>query len=172
MKARSALFALSLVGALCAGQAVHAATPTVPVVKGERLVETGFATWYGGHRAWHRTASGERFEPSLMTAAHRNLPLGTMVRVTDLVTGRSVVVRVNDREPPHGRRCIDLSEGAATALGIHHQGVAHVTITAIEAADPVEVAEAPTPSGGPAAAVGDAPAAAATRPVHPRRARH
>jgi rare lipoprotein A len=169
MKARSALFALSLIGALCAGQAVHAATPTVPVVKGERLVETGVATWYGGHRVWNRTASGERFEPTKMTAAHRNLPLGTIVRVTDLATGRSVVVRVNDREPPHGRRCIDLSEGAATALGIHHQGVAHVTITAIEAADPVEVAEAPTPAVEPAAV--DVPAAP-TRPVRHRRAHH
>lgn len=167
MQARSALFALSLVGALCAGHTVRAAATALPAANGERLVETGFATWYGGHRAWHRTASGERFEPTKMTAAHRNLPLGTIVRVTDLATGRSVVVRVNDREPPHGRRCIDLSEGAATALGIHHQGVAHVTITAIEATDPVEVAEAPTPA---AAVAPDAPAP--TRPVHRRRAHH
>jgi len=164
MQARSAFFALSLVGALCAGQAARAGTVALPAApSGERLVETGFATWYGGHRAWHRTASGERFEPAKMTAAHRNLPLGTVVRVTDLATGRSVVVRVNDREPPHGRRCIDLSEGAATALGIHHRGVAHVTITALNQSDAVEVAEAPTPV---------VTTASATSPLHHRRARH
>src|SRR5271163_3787374 len=147
MSARSALLALSFIGALVASQPSHAGTVALtPGAAGERLVETGFATWYGGHRAWHRTASGERFEPAKLTAAHRNLPLGTVVRVTDLATGRSVVVRVNDREPPHGRRCIDLSEGAATVLGIHQRGVAHVTITAITASDAVEVAEAPVPA--------------------------
>ena len=147
MQAAPALFALSLVGALCTGPAAHAGTVALPTAQsGERLVETGYATWYGGHRAWHRTASGERFEPAKLTAAHRNLPLGTMVRVTDLATGRSVVVRVNDREPPHGRRCIDLSEGAANALGIHGRGVARVTITALNQTDPVEVAEAPAPA--------------------------
>jgi rare lipoprotein A len=146
MQARSALIVLSLLGTLGAAPSVRAATATLPVAhSGERLVETGFATWYGGHRLWHRTASGERFEPAKMTAAHRNLPLGTVVRVTDLATGRSVVVRVNDREPPHGRRCIDLSEGAATVLGIHGRGVAHVTITALASGDAVEVAEAPVP---------------------------
>ena len=164
MRARSALLALSFIGALTAGQPVRAATATLPAVAAnEKLVETGFATWYGGHHAWHRTASGERFEPASLTAAHRNLPLGTVVRVTDLATGRSVVVRVNDREPPHGRRCIDLSEGAATALGIHHRGVAHVTITALNQSDAVEVAEAPTPA---------VTTASATPPVHHRQARH
>jgi rare lipoprotein A len=159
-----ALFAVSLVGALCAGPAVRAAAAGLPATQnGERLIETGFATWYGGHHAWHRTASGERFEPAKMTAAHRNLPLGTIVRVTDLVTGRSVVVRVNDREPPHGRRCIDLSEGAANALGIRGRGVAHVTITALNQADPVEVAEAPSP---------ETAAEKITAPVRHRRTRH
>jgi rare lipoprotein A len=164
MQARVALFALSLVGGLCTGHAARAGTLALPAApSGERLVETGFATWYGGHHAWHRTASGERFEPAKMTAAHRNLPLGTMVRVTDLATGRSVVVRVNDREPPHGRRCIDLSEGAANVLGIHGRGVAHVTITALNQSDPVEVAEAPAPVA--------TPVETAVQP-HRRRARH
>jgi len=158
------LLALSFIGALTAGQPVRAATATLPAVAAnEKLVETGFATWYGGHHAWHRTASGERFEPASLTAAHRNLPLGTVVRVTDLATGRSVVVRVNDREPPHGRRCIDLSEGAANVLGIHRSGVAHVTITALDPGDAVEVAEAPVPAIAPI----DVKA-----PVRHRRARH
>jgi rare lipoprotein A len=82
-----------------------------------------------------------------MTAAHRSLRLGTVVRVTDQASGRSVVVKVNDREPPHGVRCIDLSEGAALALGIHQRGVARVTITAVAGeAEATEVAEAPDPS--------------------------
>ena len=95
------------------------------------------------------TSSGERFDPRLMTAAHRSLPLGTMVRVTDRYSGRSIVVRVNDREPPHGERCIDLSEGAARALGFHNQGIAHVTISVINAPDDVEVAEAPDDAVAP-----------------------
>lgn len=154
MRARTAVTALSLAGALLAGIQARADTPAAPAKPAasptpqpaERVIETGFATWYGGHHAWHRTASGERFVPSMMTAAHRSIPLGTMVRVTDLASGRSVVVKVNDREPPHGRRCIDLSEGAATVLGIHRQGVAHVTIAAVNPNDDVEVAEAPDPA--------------------------
>jgi rare lipoprotein A len=152
MRARAAFFVLSVVGAVCASQSACAGAAAVPgAAPAEKLIETGVATWYGGHTAWHRTASGERFEPQKLTAAHRSLPLGTMVRVTDLATGRSVVVRVNDREPPHGRRCIDLSEGAGKVLGIHRRGVAHVTITALEPGDAVEVAEAPIET--PAAAI-------------------
>jgi rare lipoprotein A len=83
-----------------------------------------------------------------MTAAHRFIPLGTLVRVTDQATGRSVVVRVNDREPPHGRRVIDLAEGAAMALGIHSAGYARVRISELGQAagadgEPTEVAEVP-----------------------------
>jgi rare lipoprotein A len=160
MRARTAFVALSIAGALCANQPACAGAAALPApATAEKLIETGVATWYGGHTVWHRTASGERFEPQNLTAAHRSLPLGTIVRVTDLATGRSVVVRVNDREPPHGRRCIDLSEGAGKVLGIHRRGVARVTITALDPSDAVEVAEAPT----------EAPAAAATPLVHHRR---
>jgi rare lipoprotein A len=109
----------------------------------EKLIETGKATWYGRRHSHSYTVSGERFDPSQLTAAHRSLPIGAMVRVTDRDTGRSVVVRVNDREPPHGKRCIDLSEGAAQALGIRDQGVANVAISAVVPGDAVEVAEAP-----------------------------
>jgi rare lipoprotein A len=109
----------------------------------EALIETGKATWYGLRHSHHYTVSGERFDPSQLTAAHRSLPIGALVRVTDRDTGRSVVVRVNDREPPHGSRCIDLSEGAAQALGIRQQGVANVAISSVTPDDAVEVAEAP-----------------------------
>jgi rare lipoprotein A len=121
----------------------------------ETVLDSGEATWYGPRHAGRRTTSGERFDPRRMTAAHPSLPLGTIVRVTDVATGRSVIVRVNDREPPHGVRCIDLSEGAATALGIHGRGVAEVTLSAVKTDEaPVEVAEAPddsAPIDGPRA---------------------
>jgi rare lipoprotein A len=123
-------------------QAQAKAQPARPVA--ETLLDQGEATWYGGWHTGRLTSNGERFDPRKMTAAHPSLPLGTMVRVTDMSTGRSVIVRVNDREPPHGVRCIDLSEGAAIALGIHSRGVAEVKLTAVEPRDSVvEVADAP-----------------------------
>jgi rare lipoprotein A len=99
-----------------------------------RWSEWGEASWYGKYHAGRRTTSGERFDPRKMTAAHPTLPLGTWVKVTDDATGKSVTVRINDREPPHGVRAIDLSQGAAAKLGIVSRGLADVTI---------EVAEAP-----------------------------
>ena len=120
---------------------------------GETILDQGEATWYGGRHQGLRTFSGERFDKNKLTAAHPSLPIGTMVRVTDVATGRSIIVRVNDREPPHGVRCIDLSEGAAMLLGIHGRGVAEVTLTSVapDAAEaaPVEVAEAPDDAVAP-----------------------
>jgi rare lipoprotein A len=141
---------------------VTAAAAQPPMLK-SAVLDSGEATWYGPRHAGRRTYSGERFDPRKMTAAHPTLPIGTMVRVTDMATGRSVIVRVNDREPPHGVRCIDLSEGAALALGIHGRGVAEVTLTAAEQqAAPVEVAEAPE-DGADAAAPHNGSARAAGR---------
>ncbi|WP_375457395.1 septal ring lytic transglycosylase RlpA family protein [uncultured Methylobacterium sp.] len=77
--------------------------------------QSGAASWYG---SGHRTASGERFNPNGMTAAHRSLPFGTRVRVENARTGRSVVVRINDRGPFVRGRIIDLSRGSARALGM------------------------------------------------------
>lgn len=105
--------------------------------------EVGEASWYG---AWHhgrRTSSGAVFDMNAMTAAHATLPLGSRVRVTLQGTGRSVVVTVNDRQPPKGVRVIDLSRGAAQRLGIVDRGVGWVAITPARDEEPVEVAEAP-----------------------------
>jgi rare lipoprotein A len=77
--------------------------------------QSGNASWYG---SGHRTANGERFNPNGMTAAHRSLPFGTRVRVENRHTGRSVVVRINDRGPFVRGRIIDLSRGSARALGM------------------------------------------------------
>jgi rare lipoprotein A len=89
---------------------------------------TGTASFY-----WQgqRTATGEHFNPEGMTAAHRSLPFGTRVRVTHLGNGRSVDVRINDRGPFVGGRIIDLSRGAAGALGMRNQGVARVKVTVL-----------------------------------------
>lgn len=74
----------------------------------------GVGDGYGGRR----TASGETMNPGAMTAAHRTLPFGSVVRVTNIATGRSVTVRINDRGPYKAGRCIDLSHRAARALGM------------------------------------------------------
>ncbi|MDJ0800030.1 MAG: septal ring lytic transglycosylase RlpA family protein [Calothrix sp. MO_167.B12] len=88
----------------------------------------GLASFYGYDGSSNKTASGERFHPEAMTAAHRSLPFGTKVRVTNPRNGRSVVVRINDRGPFIRGRVIDLSYGAARVLGIIRRGVAPVRI--------------------------------------------
>jgi len=91
--------------------------------------QQGEASWYGLKFAGRRTASGEIFDPSQLTAAHRTLPFGTRLRVSDLATGRSVVVRVNDRGPFAHGRIIDLSRAAAERIGLVASGVTQVRLT-------------------------------------------
>jgi rare lipoprotein A len=105
----------------CAGIAAAHAEPAVT---------TGVASFYGYESGPH-TASGERFDPNAMTAAHRTLPFGTLVRVT--YQGRAVVVRINDRGPFVRGRDIDLSEGAARRIGL--PGVGPVTIEVLRPRD-------------------------------------
>ncbi len=105
--------------------------------------ESGEASWYGPRHEGRRTTSGEVFNSNRFTAAHASLPLGTYVRVTDVDSGRSVVVKVNDREPPHGVRCIDLSHAAAARLGIVQRGIADVTLAPATRDEATELAEAP-----------------------------
>ena len=119
------------------------AAPSLAHARDAGWAETGEASWYGPGLAGQRTSSGQRFDPNAMTAAHTTLPLGTRVRVTRKDTGASIVVSVNDRLPPHRRRIIDLSHGAATRLGIAQRGIAWVTLTPASPGDVEEVAEAP-----------------------------
>src|SRR5580698_8577215 len=91
----------------------------------------GIATWYGAVRQGHRTASGERFDEMAMTAAHKTLPFGTLVRVVNLKTNKSVVVRVNDRGQLPADHVIDLSYAAAAELNIVKTGVAPVRLDVI-----------------------------------------
>jgi rare lipoprotein A len=88
--------------------------------------QTGGASWYGPDHDGKVTANGEHFDMHEMTAAHRSLAFGTIVRVHSAATGRMVKVRINDRGPFEKRRIIDLSAAAAEALGIHEKGVASV----------------------------------------------
>jgi rare lipoprotein A len=88
----------------------------------------GRASFYGPGFAGRKTASGAIFRPEQLTAAHRTLPLGTRVRVTNLSNGQSVLVTINDRGPYIRGRHIDLSVAAARAIGMLHRGVAEVVI--------------------------------------------
>jgi len=106
-----------------------APTPTATTAPPRTGVyETGFASWYGKALAGHKTASGERFDPSKLTAAHRTLRLGTVVDVRRTDNGRVVRVRINDRGPVSHRFVIDLSSEAARRLGMLRMGVAPVEL--------------------------------------------
>ena len=92
----------------------------------------GAASWYGPEFHGRRTASGERFDMHTLTAAHRTLPFDTRVRVTNQANDKSVVVRINDRGPFHGKRVLDLSREAARKIGLMSHGVGRVTVEVLE----------------------------------------
>ena len=94
----------------------------------DALYEEGQASYYGNHWVGHRTSSGERFDQKKLTAASADLPLGTRILVTSRNTGDTVVVEVNDRQPDHGDRILDLSRAAARRLHMLGSGVADVAI--------------------------------------------
>lgn len=93
-------------------------TLSLLVLAGPAQAQTVGATWYGNELRGHRTASGERFNPDGLTAAHRSLPFGTCLLVSNPRTGKSVRVRVNDRGPFTSGASLDLSAGAARAIGM------------------------------------------------------
>jgi len=117
-------------------QDVSATTPSIvdaaPSSPQETVVGRGSASYYAAKFDGRRTASGERFSSAEMTAAHRTLPFGTMVRVTNVATGKSVVVRINDRGPFSAGRMIDVSRAAAEELGLVARGHGTVELAVIE----------------------------------------
>ena len=147
LRAWPALAMLTLGLAACAGPSPNAAPPmsmasppSLPLdspmlypAEVPSFVQVGLASWYGPHFARKLTASGERFDMNDLTAAHRSLPLATMVRVTNLANGRHVVLRINDRGPYAGGRVIDVSREAAEMLGMKRDGVAQVRIEVFDA---------------------------------------
>jgi len=121
----------------CSGK--HEPVPRPPLPPGHEtpapagtpsLIQIGTASWYGPGFHGHATASGERFNQHALTAAHRTLPLGTEAKVTNLATGQSVIVTINDRGPYVKGRYLDLSRAAAKQIGLTKKGVAKVKIEA------------------------------------------
>lgn len=108
-----------------------AVTPPAPSAPQETVLGRGSASYYAARFDGRRTASGERFDNDDMTAAHRTLPFGTLVRVTNLANGRSVIVRINDRGPFTRGRMIDVSHAAAEELGLIARGHATVELAVI-----------------------------------------
>ncbi|GAA4406835.1 septal ring lytic transglycosylase RlpA family protein [Quisquiliibacterium transsilvanicum] len=106
--------------------------------------EQGRISFYAQHFAGRATASGELFDPEAMTMAHPHLPFGTLVRVTTLNTGRSVVLTVNDRGPFHGARIADVSPAAARLLGMIRKGLVRARL---EVLDPILSPTAGSPRG-------------------------
>jgi rare lipoprotein A len=117
---------LALLVATCASAARSASR------SGRTFSQVGVAGWYGAHHEGRSTASGDHFRKNGMTAAHRSLPMGTIVRVTNLDTDAVVRVRINDRGPFVRARIIDLSAAAARALDFKLDGVARVRIEVFE----------------------------------------
>ena len=104
------------------------ATETTVTTPGTKPYQVGTASWYGKQFNGRSTASGEPYDMFQFTAAHRTLPLGTLVRVTNLHNGKSLVVRINDRGPVPKNRIIDLSYGAAQILEMRGRGLQKVRL--------------------------------------------
>ena len=153
--ALSALFAFGLAG--CSSQNFAPAPPATsyyaPSPQSYGTSRTEVASWYGPGFAGRRTSSGETYNPEGLTAASKTLPLGSQVRVLNPDTGRSVVVRINDRGPYVRGRSLDLSHGAAQRIGLTGKGVGRVQVT-------------PTASSTPAGGSSYAESSIAAEPRH------
>ena len=104
---------------------------TSPLAFSQAKLEFGLASWYGDECNGNQTASGEPFDMTALTAAHRELPLGTRIRVTNLLNSRSLVVRVNDRGPSIVGRVVDLSAAAAQRLDFLKRGLTPVQVEVV-----------------------------------------
>jgi rare lipoprotein A len=131
------LTSISLAG--CASQTPSPAPPQLPSegpppqssVEQPFFTQTGLASFYGAAQDGKTTADGDTFDQRGLTAAHRTLPFGTVIRVTNTDNGRSVKVSINDRGPQVKDRIIDLSYAAARALGMKDKGVVHVRLEGV-----------------------------------------
>jgi len=128
MRAFSAMLIPLLLTASATAQEVEVTDNPIAEIVQETEIDGGMASYYGNELAGNRTANGERFDPGQLTAAHRSLPFGSMVRVTNTSNGDSVVVRINDRGPFSRGRVIDVSQAAAREIGMHRSGTARVKL--------------------------------------------
>jgi rare lipoprotein A len=132
------IIAVLLAGLACSAAPRYTAAPggvRQDLPGAVRWVQEGIASYYADQFHGRRTANGETFDMHALTAAHRALPFNTRVRVTNLDNGRSVVVRINDRGPFVEGRIIDLSLGAAKAVGMIGPGTARVRLQVLEMGD-------------------------------------
>jgi rare lipoprotein A len=130
--------AIGLAGSAIASTVPKEASPASTSAKRSRFsIEFGKASWYGGKFNGRKTASGEKFDMNLLTCAHRTLPLGSWVRVTNLRNKKAVILRVNDRGPVPDNVLMDLSYAAARKLGVG--GLAKVKLEPIRADDPAVI---------------------------------
>jgi rare lipoprotein A len=134
---------LGVAGAQAASPATHL-NPQI-IVSRHHWYQLGVASWYGKFFEGRATASGEPFDPHQLTCAHRTLPLGSVLRVTNLSNHKSVIVTVNDRGPVPEDRVIDLSKAAANVLGFTDEGLAPVKVELIGPQD--ELAQLLMPAG-------------------------
>ena len=128
--ARAALLLLAVAaGPACAGKKYNVPPPEAPAAGS---VQEGIASWYGPGYHGKKTSSGEVYDMDGLSAAHPYWAFGTRVRVTLLSTGKSVVVRINDRFPAHKGRAIDLSRGAARQIGLIGPGTGRVRLEVLK----------------------------------------
>lgn len=122
-------FLIAAVALSAAGlSAMPAAAQTAAAGVAAAPFELGMASFFAAEMAGRRTANGETCDPATLTAAHRTLPFGTKLRVTNPANGKSVVVRINDRGPFARGRVIDLSKAAAAEIGLVQRGHGHVEL--------------------------------------------
>jgi rare lipoprotein A len=121
-------------GLLIGTLALLLAAPAIAADEAEAGTDlgSGMASYFSHEIAGNRTANGERCDPDTLTAAHRTAPFGSRMRVTNLATGKSVVVRINDRGPFRASRVIDLSHAAAREIGMHRTGTAKVSLALLD----------------------------------------
>ena len=144
---RTAVAVLAILLGVAGAQAASPATHPNPqiIVSHHHWYQLGVASWYGKFFQGRTTASGEPYDENQLTCAHRTLPLGSVLRVTNLRNNKSVIVTVNDRGPVPETRVIDLSRAAAQALGFRDDGLAPVKVELIGPQD--ELAQLLMPAG-------------------------
>ena len=127
----AAMFLLGASGAIAQAASASASASAPPATASAAASETGQIAWYGRKFAGRKTASGEAFNPEALTMAHKTLPFGTRVKITNPKNNKSVTVRVNDRGPTQADRVGDVSYAAARKLGMLKPGVIQVQLAVV-----------------------------------------